>query len=246
MQMMRGLPWAVHVNGMTSLARERNVFSNTSDNTKNHMYMIGILDMPTHTLGRKMDYLHVWYDHCRFQSGLEDYLGLPCSSVDLLCSITQPDIEQRLLTWQSEAGTAEECAIWDLTRHTGILMAYNYRIDHVMDGKCCGMELDLIIVSMRHILTTVHSLRTQHGTLVPETWSNLSFPLAAAGSLSQALTEDDKILIHQSISDLANGSLDVCPYYQKASMVLHELWENACDRSIQQMARDLDVEIALF
>lgn len=246
--MLRGLPWTIHLNGIASIISDRNSFLTKTGQPKAHVAYFGLMDLPTHTLGRKTENLRIWSKFCLGQNGFDDCQGLPCSLIDLLCCITEPGIEQRLLNWQSPYGTPEKLAMWDLNRHGGIIMAHESLSNSSNNSTPGTTERQRLLVasSVRYILDTVRNIRFQHTILISQIWSALFFPLVAAGSQAKLLSEADKDLIVKSITDLADGSLDDEPYFGKAVIVLQELWYHWEGRSIQQVARALDLELALF
>lgn len=247
-QMELRLPWTIHLNGIGSIAKERNAFHYPDGSLKPHVFCLGIVDLPTHILGRKTDNLNIWYNYCRFQGGLEDCLGLPCSLVDLLSAIAEPDIVRHLLSWPNIEGTAEDRVIWDLTRHAGVIMASIYHSDNAKSCTTVNVEVDTSSTkrSVRHIVEIVRTLRASDMDFTSNTWSTLFFPLVSAGSQPQELEITDRTLILECISDLSNQSMNSDVTRQTTVPVLRELWDNSRGRSIQQVAQDLDLEIGLF
>jgi hypothetical protein len=242
--MTHGLPWTFHLNGISSILEDKSTLHDPERNVRDHVLFIGIMDLPTHTLGRKTDHLQIWFRFCRFRCGIEDSLGLPCTLVDLLCSIMEPGIEARLRSWTGEDGTSEQCQPWGLTRHAGIIMAQNYRSEHRLTEHI-GNDA-LIASSVRYIITTASQIREELGRLSYAPWSGLLFPLVAAGSQPLYLSLADKSLIVESIKDLPYGSLESYPYYGNIVTALHEFWNNGGRRSLQQVVQDLDLELGLF
>src|ERR1051326_6108727 len=100
--MTRGLPWTFHLSGISSVLDGRSTVHNICGHAKDYILFIGVLDLPTHSLGRRTSHLQIWHRSCRLRSGIEDSLGLPCSLVDLLCSIKEPEIQTQLALWPGE------------------------------------------------------------------------------------------------------------------------------------------------
>jgi hypothetical protein len=242
--MTRGLPWTFHLNGISSLLHNKRAIRSSDGQVKDYVFFMGILDLPTHVLGRKTNSLRIWSQFCRNHTGIEDGVGLPCSLVDLLCSIKKPGIGKRLQSWPIEDGTPEQLQIWDLNRHAGIIMARKYHSDE--DSNSQNISDELAALSVRHIITVVTEVKAKVGRLLYETWSALLFPLVAAGSQSLHLSVADKILIIECIKDFPYGSLEAYPYYGRVVTALHELWESGGGRSLEEVVVDLDMELGLF
>ena len=242
--MTRGLPWTFHLNGISSVLDGRSSFQDLEGHTRDYVLFIGMLDLPTHSLGRRTDCLKMWHRNCRFRCGIEDSSGLPCSLVDLLSSVMEPEVEMQLSSWPGEYGTVEQCQLWDLTRYAGIITAHNYRSKCGLAGKNGSNEL--VAFAVRHIITTTRQIRERLGHLSYDSWSGLLYPLVAAGSQPFHLSVTDKSLIIASIEDLPNGSLEHNPYYGKVVSALHEFWVNGGGRSLEQVVVDLGMELGLF
>jgi hypothetical protein len=242
--MTRGLPWTFHLNGISSLLYNKGTIRSSEGKVKDYVLFIGILDLPTHTLGRRTNHLQIWSRFCRHHSGIEDAVGLPCSLVDLLCSIKEPGIGKRHRSWPIEDGTPEQLLIWDLNRHAGIIMARKY---HFIEDSTSKTSSDyLVALAVRRIITMIAEVKAKVGRLLYETWSALLFPLVAAGSQSLHLSVADKSLIVECIKDFPYGSLEAYPYYGRIVIALHEFWENGGERSLEEVVVDLDMELGLF
>jgi hypothetical protein len=242
--MTRGLPWSFHLNGISSLLYNKGAVRSPEGKVRDYVFFMGILDLPTHTLGRKTNHLQIWSQFCRYHSGIEDCVGLPCSLVDLLCLIKEPGIGKRLRSWPIEDGTPEQLLVWDLNRHAGIIMARKYH--SVEDSASKTSSDDVVALSVRHIMTITADVKAKVGRLLYETWSALLFPLVAAGSQPLHLRVADKSLIVKCIKDFPYGSLEAYPYYGRIVTALHEFWENSGDRSLEEVVIDLDMELGLF
>jgi hypothetical protein len=236
--MTRGLPWTFHLNGISSLLDNKSAIHTSDGTVKDYVFYLGILDLPTHTLGRRTNNLHIWSRFCRSQTGIEDSLGLPYSLIDLLCSITDSDIEARLQSWPGEPGTPEQVQVWDLNRHAGRIAACQHRPT--------GSNNDSIALAVRHIMTTIIAIKTKVGRLAYETWSGLLFPLVTAGSQAHYLGASDKSLIVECMKDLPYGSLEAYPYYGQVVTALYEFWEHGGGRTLWEVVADLGMEIGLF
>lgn len=254
--MNRAMPWTVHLNGIASILNEKGAFQNPDRDMEDVMFLIAALDLPVYILGRKTHNLHMWYYQCRFQSGIEDFTGLPYSLVDLLSSVMESDIEQRLLQWPGERGDPSQCKIWDATRYAGIISARDYRTNQGLDQELyssggVNQTLDsinhpLLFIAVRNIMSILHDLRAESGDGCSPIWQLPLYPLVAAGSQHWALSVSDREFIIECLLELACGSFDTEPYYESIATVLQELWVDEKGRTIQQVAKCLGLELGLF
>ncbi|KAH7138384.1 hypothetical protein B0J11DRAFT_587661 [Dendryphion nanum] len=248
--MNRNMPWSIHLNGLASILEERGVFAHLDGGAKDFIYLLGVTDLPSHAFGRKTKHLHLWAKHCRSKSGIEQVTGLPCSLVDLLCLVMEPGIEEQLLQWQLESGTQEQQKIWDASRYAGVIMAENHCLSHSGIKQVFAESPDLqspkLAFAVRQIINTLYELRAQVTKDFPRLSQALLFPLGAAGSQPWALSAADKALVNDCLSNLAVNELPLHPYYNVVSRALQELWENGNGRTINQVVKDLDIELALF
>lgn len=244
--MTRGLPWTWHLNGISSLPCERRSSSHRlqEHHTKDYVYFMGHLDLPTHTLGRRTNHLGIWRRNCQSRSGIGDSLGLPGSLLDLLCLVMEPGTATLLASWPGEYGTWEQCQIWDLTRYAGIVAAHNH---HPFHGTAQNnLDNNSGASAVRHIITTTRNLRTKLVQFSYHSWSGLLFPLVTAGSQPLYLSEADQTLITDSITDLASGTLKQYPYFGNVVEALKEFWSNGGGRTLEEVVVDLDMELGLF
>jgi hypothetical protein len=94
------MPWTIHLDGIAGILREQGVLNTSpTDEWRELVTSMGVLDLPTHTLGRRGKHLHLWYKHCRNKDGIDDSTGLPCSLIHLLASVMEPEIKDRILQW---------------------------------------------------------------------------------------------------------------------------------------------------
>ncbi|KAF2013049.1 hypothetical protein BU24DRAFT_263196 [Aaosphaeria arxii CBS 175.79] len=251
-----GMPWTIHLNGLVSILSERQVFARTDVETKEFIHLISTLDIPTHTLGRKTPQLNLWRDYNRSRDGIEDITGLPCSLMDLFSCIMEPDVEERLHAWPVTQGSPTQCKIWKANRAAAIISARQWKIRHAMLESDAHQRPEYqagptengpaIIAVVQEILVIAHELRPLLEDKSAEIRRPLLYPLVAAGSQPSCLTDYDKTFIGDCIIALADGALDEDPYYGGPATVLRELWANGRGRSIEQVAHDLDMEMALF
>lgn len=243
--MTRGLPWTFHIHGIYSLLDNAQAITKLEGRARDQVFLIAITEIPTHVLGRKTSHLNIWHRNCRFHTGVEDSLGLPCSLVDLLCDITEPDIEARLASWPGEQGTEDQRLLWDLTRHAGIIAARNHRAEHECTAQEC-ISAEAVAFAVRYILTSTTHIKSRDKFIAHDKWQPLLFPLVMAASQSSRLLASDKDLILGCISNLASDALEMFPYYGNIARALHEFWDNGAGRSLERVVVDLDMELGLF
>jgi hypothetical protein len=96
--MHRARLWTIHVDGIAGILQEQGVLDTPPvGEWKELVSLMGVLDLPTHSLGRCGEHLHLWYKHCWKENGIDESTGSPCSLLYLLASVLEPDVEDRLL-----------------------------------------------------------------------------------------------------------------------------------------------------
>jgi hypothetical protein len=243
------MPWTVHLNGVTSIFQEKGNLQSSPNAPHEPIYLIGVLDLPTHILGRQNEHMHVWYNHCRNQPGIEEITGLPCTLIDVLSSIMHPGVEERLLQWTpvasevSEAGDGSDGTlfkIWDTVRYASIIAARDFAPCYVPPTLLCESAVHYVLLRLRELEPVI-----KDSTFAAR--RALLLPLAAAGSVPALLTAQDKDYIVASISDLSDGDGDL--YHQRVILTLNEYWAcwaNVGRTSLQQFAKDQGRELGLF
>jgi hypothetical protein len=80
-------------------------------------------------------------------------------------------------------------------------------------------------------------------------WSNsngLLFPLVAAGPQPELLTWEDRVFIRDCIIALSGGSLSSWQCCQAVLTALQSFWATDEQKSLEEVARDLGLELGLF
>ena len=132
--MNRGLPWTIHPNGIASILDHNDFYSFPNGRIKDYTAFVGILDLPIYILGCKTKTRNICYSHCRFQTGRDILTGIPCSLIDLLSAIHQPNIVARLLAWPGYEGTITEKLIWASVQHAAVIVAMQLHHRTDLDG----------------------------------------------------------------------------------------------------------------
>lgn len=241
--MNRAMPFSIHLNGIASIFHERRMIQPPTDDARELAGLIGVLDLPTYSLGRQNKHLHLWHDFCMGQSGLEEVTGLPCSLVDLLASPMDDDIEERLLQWPGEPSEPVMSKIWEATQYAGLILVREYRTVH---GLPLNPETQSSAFAVEHVLTLLQDLRAGMDVSAFGTTQAFLFPLVAAASQPKALTAENRAFIKECIVTLADGSLSNYPYYEAAVIVIERLWASDGTRSLDHITRELNFELGLF
>ena len=242
-QMNRAMPFSIHLNGIATIFHQRCALRVPTEDSRELAALIGVLDLPTHSLGRQNQHLHMWREHCMGQSGVEEVTALPCSLLDLFSSITDDDIEERLSRWPGEPHEPAMCRLWEATQLAGLIRIRDLRLDQ---GFSVRADAKSVVSTVRQILDLLQDLRMRLDPSTFATTDSLFFPLIAAGSQSSALTEDDRTFIKDCIVALSDGSLSSYPYYQAVVRVLDKLWASDGSKSLDKITREMGFELGLF
>lgn len=241
--MNRAMPFSIHLNGIASIFHQKHVLHSPTDESRELAGLIGVLDLPTHSLGRKNTHLHMWNQHCMGQNAIEEVTGLPCSLIDLLASHMDDDIEERLLQWPGEPNEPVMCKIWEATQYAGLIRIRDLRKEH---GLHVHSEMQSTASVVRHVLELLQDLRLRLDVETFAATERLLFPLVAVGSQSTLLTAEDRIFIKDSIVSLANHTVSSYPYYEAVVRVLESLWAGDGTKTLDHVTREIGFELGLF
>lgn len=237
------MPFSIHLNGIASIFHQRHVLQSPTDESRELAGLIGVLDLPTHSLGYKNTHLHMWNQHCMGQTGVEEITGLPCSLIDLLASHMDDDIEERLLQWPGEPSEPVIGKIWEATQHAGLIRIRDLRSAQDLHAN---PDLQSTASIVRHVLELLQDLRLRLDTGTFAAIENLLFPLVAVGSQANHLTAEDRALIKKGIVCLANHKFSCYTYYEAIVCVLDTYWAGDGTRSLDHVAREMGFELGLF
>jgi hypothetical protein len=212
----------MHLNSIAGILQDQGVLETSpTEEWRELITSMGVLDLPTHTLGRRGKHLHLWYKHCQNEHGIDESTGLPCSLIHLLASVLEPDVEDRLIQWPGWPGDSTTSMVWDATRYAGAIMVRVYRKHHDLpvnqDPHFVAMSVHMVMMNLRELRICIDR----------DTWSHSSmllFPLVAAGSQTELLTLEDQAFIKDCIIALSGGSLNDWPYYQAVLKALETFW----------------------
>ena len=241
--MNRAMPFSIHLNGIASIFHQRHALQSPTDDSRELAALIGVLDLPTHSLGRRNNHLHMWHKHCMGQSGIEEISGLPCSLLDLFASLLDDDVEERLLQWPGEPGEPVMCKIWEAAQYAGLLRIRELRSNLGLSISTDDQSTASIV---QHVLVLLQDLRTRMDVHTSASTETLLFPLVGVGSQPRALTADNRTFIRECIVALADSLLSSYPYYDAVVHVLEVLWAGGGSKSLDQVTQEMSFELGLF
>lgn len=242
-QMNRAMPFSIHLNGIATIFHQRCALRVPTEDSRELAALIGVLDLPTHSLGRQNQHLHMWREHCMGQTGIEEVTALPCSLLDLFASTTDDDIEERLSQWPVEPNEPAMCRLWEATQLAGLIRTRDLRLDQ---GLPVRADAKSVVSTVRQILDLLQDLRMRLDPSTFATTDSLFFPLVVAASQPSALTEADRTFIKDCIVALSDGSLSSYPYYEAVVSVLDRLWASDGSKSLDNITREMGFELGLF
>ena len=237
------MPFSVHLNGIASIFHQRHVLRSSTDDSKELAGLIGVLDLPTHSLGRQNKHLHMWREHCMGQSGIEEVTGLPCSLIDLFASQMDNGIEERLLQWPGEPGEPVMCQIWEATQHAGLIRIRDLCSDQGLPIKADAQSK---AATLQHVLALLQNLRLGLNAETFASTETFLFSLVAVGSQATMLTMENRTFIKEGIIALANHTTSSYPYYDAVVYALETLWAGDGTKSLDHVTREMDLELGLF
>lgn len=128
-QLMHGLPWTMHIEGMHNILQSCSPDSPRGIATptpfRAHLLeVMGVMDLPCLTVGRQTPPIGIWRRFCQPtgpRHGIEPVTGIPRSLLDLLAGINIDTTEQSFWDWPGEAGSFLQCYLWEAYRLAGIL-----------------------------------------------------------------------------------------------------------------------------
>ncbi|EXJ68698.1 uncharacterized protein A1O5_08492 [Cladophialophora psammophila CBS 110553] len=245
--------WTVHLNGAFSLLRSGGWLINPSGFASEVLTVLGIFDLPTHTIGRRTPSPCIWYNFCRFKRGIESISGIPYTLLDLLSTIEDPDIEDQLWAWTYvEVSTLAQQRMWNATRLAGIISAREYQAQrgsntaklmhphHTTKGDISTGVLIQDILGTFEVIGNEASHESYDYV-----WNTLLFPLFIAASQARWLSEVQKTLIDKIWTKCFTYDGVMIKYYRAPLDLIHELWGGPA-RTAKQLAQARNVEISLF
>ncbi|PYH84266.1 hypothetical protein BO82DRAFT_330400 [Aspergillus uvarum CBS 121591] len=145
---LRGTPWTMHLRGMYSIIQSQGFQTLQSENStfRTHLFeVMGVMDLPTFTIGRRNPSLGFWRNHCRKRKDptainselghdVELVSGLPRTLLDIFsCIGTREANEEEFWNWPGAQGTLLQCQLWEAYRSAGILAVRHRRLHRFDD-----------------------------------------------------------------------------------------------------------------
>ena len=129
MQLMHGLPWTVHLEGMHNILQSHGLADRYRTATqavfRTHLIeVMGVMDLPCFSIGRQTPCIGIWRRYCQPSSpreGIEPVSGLPRALLDLFAGIGIDTTEQSFWDWPGEVGSFLQSYLWEAHRLAGIL-----------------------------------------------------------------------------------------------------------------------------
>ncbi|KAL2854838.1 hypothetical protein BJY01DRAFT_204879 [Aspergillus pseudoustus] len=138
--MTRGTPWTMHLQGLYNVLLASGLAPLRWQPTPIRAHLLevlGIMDLPMLTIGRKQPAFGVWKRYCRDRSdpdGIEVVSGLPKTLLDLFSSIDECVVtEEDFWNWPGARGSLMEYQLWEAYRSAGML---NIRYPDVLLPLC--------------------------------------------------------------------------------------------------------------
>lgn len=96
---------------------------------RHQIEVMGLMDLPTFSIGRQNPCIGIWRHHCRGSAVNEDsgrgkvelVSGLPRSLLDIFSTIGEGATEQDFWDWPGAEGTFLQCQLWEAYRLAGML-----------------------------------------------------------------------------------------------------------------------------
>jgi hypothetical protein len=233
---------------MISLLRSEEQLGNIDlgdEDSREVLIMLASFDLPAYILNRKTPHHRLWAEYNLGLPGIEEESGLPCSLVDLLAQLDDPNTMDALFEWQVPEGDSMQIYSWDATRYAAVVRA--------LEDSKAARELDTATsllsrgASLSGVVNLLLSLVQQcllHA--LPESnqfKQTLVFPLVMAASQRNHLSVQAKEFICCTIESLAVEA----NYHLRQGVlrIIQEHWANDAD-TIEETARILDIELAMW
>ncbi|BCS27819.1 Zn(II)2Cys6 transcription factor [Aspergillus puulaauensis] len=267
---MHGIPWTMHLRGMYSILRMHDVegaHHQERSAFRAHLFeVMGIMDLPTFSIGRQHSQLGFWKEYCckgdrtpGIETGVEVVTGLPRSLVTIFAFIGEGSTETDFWDWSGAQGTFTQCQLWEAYRLAGVLVVRHggpgfprpSNREAMNPAMQSGASLTSTTVIVLRLLSCVDAVC--RGSLDPECWDTLiinaiSYPVSIAGLQSDVLQKDPilKEFIRKSLRFTTEGPF-LNRQYGLLLDLLEEYWAYPVGTvDIDRLARTRGVELGLF
>ena len=243
--------------GLDNLLRQQTPFR------KHLLEVLGVMDLPTWTIGRRTPHIGIWNRYCRGHGGgegIERVSGVPRSLLDIISRIGLGTVEEDFWNWPGEQGDFLQTRLWEAHRLAGILTFRRSRMfptlgeasmwDVSRGAPEASPRLPKTEVLLTQILANLDAIRRgckEPGAQCSLVMNGINYPLFVAGLEIGILDSrpEWKQLIRDCYGDerrQENGFDD--PLQLK---VLEEFWKrNDMTLNVNDVAREMNLELGLL
>ncbi|KAJ0415429.1 C6 finger domain protein [Aspergillus carlsbadensis] len=266
---MHGVPWTMHLRGMHSILQVSG-----ADNThgsdrafRTHLFeVMGVMDLPTFSIGRQYPHLGFWRQHCRNRSGpsaqddVEVVSGLPKSLVDIFSCIGDDANEDDFWNWPGAMGSSVQCQLWEAYRLAGMLALRDGSL-HLHQPSRQGARLEeenareralpssaVLVAQLVSCIDAVQRASVHPNGRDSLAVNALPYPIFMAGLQTEILTRYPlmKEAVRQFLLPAA-PDLSWNKQYHIMFDLLEEYWTCTPGTvTIHQLARAREIELGLF
>lgn len=261
---MNGDPWTMHLGGMHRILLGGGLEKLHKQETpfRRHLLeVLGVMDLPTFTVGRQTPYIGIWNRYCRGPEGgqgIELVTGLPRSLLDIFSKVGLGAVEEDFWYWPGEPGDFLQCHLWEAHRLAGMLSVRRSRVfftgeASLQDGNSRAAQsshLPKTEVLLTKILASLDAIR--RGCKDPGAKNSLilnavNYPLFIAGQDAEIMNTNIewKQVIRDYYCDIKRQEYGVDERLQLK--VLEELWRrNDPALNANDVAREMNLELGLL
>lgn len=256
----------MHLVGMHKILLSReldNLHRQLTPSRKHLLEVLGVMDLPTFTVGRRTPYIGIWNRYCRGHAGgeeIERVTALPRSLLDIFSRIGLGTVEEDFWNWPGEQGDFLQCYLWEAHRLAGILTLRRSRVfptlgeARLQDVNRGAAEMPPRLprteVLLTQVLANIDAIRRGSKEPVAErslVMNAINYPLFVAGLEIGVLNSrpEWKMLIRDCYCDERRGKYGVDDRLQLK--VLEEFWQrNDMTLNVNDLAREMNLELGLL
>ncbi|KAL3464416.1 hypothetical protein BJX64DRAFT_254954 [Aspergillus heterothallicus] len=264
--MTRRAPWTVHLQGLYNVLLTSGLTSLRWQPTPIRAHLLevlGIMDLPLLTIGRRDPSFGVWKRYCRDRAdpdGIEVVSGLPKTLLDLFCFMDEgPVTEGDFWNWPGAKGTLIEYQLWEAYRLAGMLTV-RYResllpswaqplqkpVAQIQNLRLPPTDI-LVARILSHIDAVCRASAGEEGqkSLV---LNATQYPVLAAGLQTEIISRDPELKrVIQRCLSMNTRRIEASRYLYG---MLEEWWHSGGkeggSKSIHEIAQKRGVELGLF
>lgn len=271
-QSLQGSPWTMQIHLMADLydlpASMPSLDPGPSDNGEREhiLEVMGIMDMPSFTLGRKKPSVGIWKALRKAQAswadgisgGVEVVTGLPKSLLDIFGDMLDSDddeTERRFLAWPGHMGNYLQCHLWECCRLSGVLEVRRrrwHRVDKASAGALTPLDnysppTEVVMCRLMAAMDALYGASglPRHKHLLVH--NGMKYPLTMAcleAALLRAHPEWEATLREvRGVFERRDGYTLTRTFFG----LIDEVWEESSGRlDIDEIARARGLELAIF